>query len=439
MASIIEMPKLGFDMAEGTLVHWVKSEGEEITKGAILAEIETDKATVEIESAYGGIVHHHLVKEGQVIPVGTPIAVIGEAGEKIDLQALLGKAIPAQGANEVKKQKTKTSEQEMDKKKAQPLPTKSLPPEPEGHFPEGVKASPLARRIAKEQGIDLKAVKGTGPEGRITKHDIEAFMALPPKQSITASAALTLTSISAPLPSVAPLIMDQIPTDKRLPLSRLRTAIGRRMSEAKQRTPHFYVTHEYNLVGVMAMREEINALLEGTEEKLSVNDFIVRATALALHQFPNLNASLDGEEIIQHGHINIGVAVSLDEGLLTVVCRDADHKSLRHISSELRAKATRARQGKVHSEDIEGSTFSISNMGMYDVENFIAIINPPEAATLAVGTIRQVPVVNNGEIIIGTQMKATLSVDHRISDGVEAARFMQTLATYLEEPLSLLI
>jgi pyruvate dehydrogenase E2 component (dihydrolipoamide acetyltransferase) len=210
------------------------------------------------------------------------------------------------------------------------------------------------------------------------------------------------------------------------------------MVEAKQQVPHFYVTHEYDLAGVMALRKQINALLSEAE-KISVNDFIVKAAALALRQFPGLNATFQGDKIIQRGQVNIGVAVSVEGGLLTVVCKDADRKPIRQISSEVRSMAGRARQGKVRPEEIEGSTFSISNLGMFDVEDFIAIINPPEAAILAVGSVREVPVVVNGEIKPGLRMKATISVDHRVSDGAEAARFMQTLAPYLEEPMRLLL
>jgi len=240
------------------------------------------------------------------------------------------------------------------------------------------------------------------------------------------------------LAAVSPAAAVVSHTDETIPLTKLRQAIGRRLVEAKQQLPHFYVTHEYRMNAVMAMREQINAMLpEG--EKLSVNDFLVRAVALALRQYPNLNASLDGTNILRHGAINVGNAVAVEGGLLTVVCSDADQKSLRQISLEVRGMAERVRGGKVRPEDIEGSTFSISNLGMYDVDDFIAIINPPEAAILAVGSAREVAVVEDGEVVPGWRMKATISVDHRISDGAEAARFMQALAAYLEEPIRLLI
>ena len=221
-------------------------------------------------------------------------------------------------------------------------------------------------------------------------------------------------------------------------MSKLRQAIARRMSESKTSIPHFYVSHEYKMDALMDLRAQFNRIVP-EDEKLSVNDFIVRAVALTLRQFPNLNASLNGNSVLRHGQVNVGIAVSVEGGLLTIVCRGADQKPLRQISAEVKAMAARVRLGKVKPEDIEGSTFSISNMGMYDVENFAAIINPPEAAILAIGSARQVPVVDEGVLKVGWRMKATISVDHRVSDGVEAAKFMQVLALYLEEPLRLVL
>ena len=226
--------------------------------------------------------------------------------------------------------------------------------------------------------------------------------------------------------------------DETLQLSKLRLAIARRMAESKTSIPHFYVTHEYKMDALMDLRAQFNKLLPESE-KISLNDFIVKAVALTLGQFPNLNASLNGNSVLHHGQINIGIAVSVEGGLLTIVSRQADQKPLRQISAEVKAMAARVREGKVKPDDIEGSTFSISNMGMYDVENFSAIINPPEAAIIAVGSARQVPVVEAGVLKVGWRMKATISVDHRVSDGVEAARFMQALAANLEEPLRLVL
>lgn len=420
MADTVLMPKLGFDMAEGTLVRWVIAEGEKVTKGAVLAEIETDKATVEVESAFDGVVLRHLVQQGEVVPVNTPIALIGQPGEKV---------------TEVPPKSAPMATPATVAEPAAPAGGVALVGDSSGGvkgeeaFPGGRRASPLARRIAAEKGVDLKLVSGSGPAGRVTRKDVEAFLA-----------ASALPTSAPPLPVLPMPASASVGFEQRLPLSRLRAIIARRMVEATQQVPHFFVTHEYDMAKVMELRQQINLLLPD-EEKISVNDFILRAVALSLRQFPNLNASLDlqKEEIVRHSQINVGVAVALDSGLLTVVCRNTDQKPLRQISAEVREMVNRARSGKVKPEDIEGSTFSVSNLGMFDVEQFTAIINPPEAAILAVGSVRQVPVVVDGEIRPGLRMKATLSVDHRISDGAEAAKFLQSLASLLETPLHLLI
>lgn len=436
MADIVIMPKLGFDMAEGTLVRWVVQEGEPVSKGAVLAEIETDKATVEVESGFEGVVTRHLVLEGDVVPVNKPIAVIAASGERVDYPSLLGEAPTANKVAAAAEPKV-----EQEDKGGFSAPAKPVQLEDEGFQPAGrVIASPLARRMAEEQGIDVKNVKGTGPGGRITKKDIEVYQ----KAGLAAKPAPT-----ARIPSEAPaaakewlpapaLSTEPARETQTIQLNRLRAAIGRRMTEAKQQVPHFYVTHEYDMAAVIEMRQQVNALLP-EEQKTSVNDFIIRAVALNLIEFPNLNASLSGDQIIRHGQINVGVAVAVEGGLLTVVCKDADRKPVRIISSEVKAMVSRAREGKVRSDDIEGSTFSVSNLGMYDVEHFIAIINPPEAAILAIGSAMEVPVVKNGQITVGMRMKATISVDHRVSDGAEAARFLQSLTQYLEEPMRLMI
>ncbi len=288
--------------------------------------------------------------------------------------------------------------------------------------------------MAEQMRINLKEVEGSGPGGRITKSDIEAYLTAPAKERAAAGAE---AGVPAAAPQ-APAASAQAPQPVTAPLSRLRAAVGRRMTEAKQQVPHFYVSYEYDMQALMALRREANALLPEAE-KLSVNDFIVKAAALNLKQFPNLNASLQGNQVVQHPQVNVGVAVAVEGGLLTVVCHDTDLKPIRQIANELRPMIARARSGKVRPEDIEGSTFSVSNLGMFEVENFIAIINPPEAAILATGAVREVPVVKDGQIVPGVRLKATISVDHRVSDGAEAARFMQALAQYLEEPLRLFV
>jgi len=426
MAQIVSMPKLGFDMAEGTLVRWVANEGENITKGSVLAEIETDKATVEVESTYTGVLLRQLVQQGAVVPINDPIAVIGEAGEEINIEALLEKTAGSEKSTTVEKPAVGEAVQSAA---VLPAPSSETPAGIAG----GLHASPLARSIAAEMGVDLRMVRGTGPGGRITKKDIASYQVKAPEPE------MAKTPSVLPVPLAAPSI-EFIRETRRLPLPKLRAVIGRRMTESMQQAPHFYVTHEYDVGALVDRRKEINTLLS-EDDKLSVNDFIVRAVALTLLEYPNLNASLDlkNNALIYHGEINIGVAVAVENGLLTVVNRNTDQKTVHQISSELKVMVNRARVGKVRPEDIEGSTFTVSNLGMYEVDQFTAIINPPEAAILAVGSARQVPTVTNGEIRIGTRMKATLSVDHRISDGAEGARFLQSLVKFIEEPLRLLI
>jgi pyruvate dehydrogenase E2 component (dihydrolipoamide acetyltransferase) len=429
MAAVISMPKLGFDMAEGTLVRWVILEGEAVAKGAILAEIETDKATVEVESTHDGVLARHLVGEGDIVPVNTPIAVVGAEGEEVDLEALLGDAVvavgeaaaPDDGKPAPVEAPTPTDQVSITVQETETMSNSRLP--------DGVRASPLARRMALDHGLDLKLVQGSGQGGRIVKRDIESYLAASPAPAAVPTA-------TAPVAAFSPV--GPAPADEVVPLNRLRAAIGRRMTEVKQQVPHFYLTREYDMAAVMDLRAQVNTMLPGGE-KTSVNDYILKATALALRQYPNLNASLDGEQIIHRGAVNVGVAVAVEGGLLTVVNHDTDRKPVRQIAAEVREMVGRAREGKVRPEDIEGSSFSVSNLGMYEIDHFIAIINPPEAAILAIGAVREVPVVQNGELVPGLRMKATISVDHRVSDGAEAALFMQALAVYFEEPLRLLI
>jgi pyruvate dehydrogenase E2 component (dihydrolipoamide acetyltransferase) len=397
----------------------VKKEGETVNKGDVLAEIETDKATVEVDSSASGVVRKLLVDEGAVVPVNSPIAVVGTADEKID--------IPAAASTESKPKAVAAvpAPPKAETSASQPV---AVAPAVPAAASGPIKASPLAKKIASESKVDLSRVKGTGPGGRIVRRDIEA--ALAGQESAVASQ--IVAGPSTPDYSTMRL------SDSLVPLTKLRQAIARRMAESKTTIPHFYVTHEYKVDALLDLRKQFNTIVP-ENEKLSVNDFIVKAVALTLRQFPNLNASLNGNAVLRHGQVNVGIAVSVEGGLLTIVCRDADQKPLRQISAEVKAMAMRVRDGKVKPDDIEGSTFSISNLGMYDVENFAAIINPPEAAILAVGSARQVPVVDDGSVKPGWRMKATISVDHRVSDGVEAAKFMQALAVYLEEPLRLVL
>jgi pyruvate dehydrogenase E2 component (dihydrolipoamide acetyltransferase) len=289
--------------------------------------------------------------------------------------------------------------------------------------------------MAEEHDVQLEKVEGSGPQGRVVKKDIEAFLESMREEGREEEA----EAVGKAMQPLTAFSVGEVPEDEVLEMSRLRQAIGRRMQDSNQNFPHFYLTRTFKTGALMRLRKELNQLLSESE-KLSVNDFILKAAALALRQYPNLNASLEDEKHIRrHGHVNIGVAVAVEGGLMTVVCKDADQKPIRLIAREVREMASNAREGKVRSDDIEGSTFSISNLGMYAIDDFAAIINPPEAGILAVGAVQNVPVVEEGELAVGSRMKATLSADHRVTDGAEAAEFMGVLANYLEEPMRLLL
>jgi len=407
MANIVEMPKLGFDMAEGTLSKWIKSENDTVEKGEILAEIETDKATVEVESTFSGIVYKHLITEGTAVPVGTPIAVVAEKGEEVNLDALV----------ESKELEPTQAEEEKAEPEPGPTPAEAQQSAKEKEDNSLIKASPIAKRIAEEKKINLSEITGTGPGGRIVKRDVEKFKKAPGRVSFTNTSKAQVKH----------------GVDEEIRISNLRKAIGARLTESRQTVPHFYITSMYDVAELLKTRKQLNHGLP-EDQRVSVNDFIIRAVALALRDFPNLNASLTGSTITRHGDINVGVAVAVENGLLTVVVRNADQKPLKQISQEANAMISRVKDGKVKNEDIEGSTITISNLGMFDVEDFVAIINPPEAAILAVGSAKEIPVVVNGELEIGWRMKVTISADHRITDGAEAAKFMQHLAQFLEQP-----
>ncbi len=409
MATVVSMPKLGFDMAEGKLVRWVKAEGEPVEKGEVLAEIETDKATVEVEAEASGVILKHLAVENSDVPIGSPITVIGEEGEQVDLEALA----VTEGAE------SQTATEPLPPTPS-PAPSIELPSNGDGRLPDGVRASPVARKLAAERGIELSSISGSGPQGRIIKADVEAAI---PAQT---PAGQTMPPVTTSTETV------------RVPVTKLREAIGRRMTSAKQQLPHFYVTADLDAQPLLDVRRQLNSRMPDNA-KFSVNDFLVKASAMAMREFPNLNASLDGGDIVRHGHINVGVAVAVEGGLLTVVAKDVDSKPIRQLSAEIRELVERARDGKVRPGDIEGSTFTVSNLGMFQVDHFIAIINPPEAAILAVGSVRDEPVVADGQIVPGKRLQVTLSADHRVTDGAEAARWLQVFREYVENPVHTLI
>ncbi len=417
MAEFIVMPKLGFDMREAVLVSWLKGIGEQVTKGEVVAEIESDKATLELEALVSGTMLKQLEKEGSVVPVGAKMAIVGEAGEDI---SGLTSGDETQAAAQEEAPKVDAA--------AEPAPAPAAAPVMEtavsAEFPGGVKATPVARRLAEEKSVDLRRVKGSGPDGRVRRSDVEAYLAAPPA-----------AQPGAPMPVTA---VPTGPEITEIPTSRLRQAIARRMTESKTSVPHFYVTSDIDMEPALALRKQINALLP-EEQKVTVNDMVVKAAALALQEFPNLNAAFGGDKIVRHNRIHVGTAVAVEGGLLTIVQKNTNLTPLAQIAADNRAMIGRARVGKVKPEDVEGSTFTVSNLGAFDVESFVAIINPPDAAILAVGSARQVPVVVNGQLAVGTRMKATISADHRVTDGAEAAQFMQALKAILENPLRLLL
>lgn len=417
MAEIVNMPKLGFDMAEGVLVRWVKSEGDSVERGEVLAEIETDKATVEVESQVSGVIHRHLVGEGTRVPVGGPIAVVGKKGEEVDVDALVGDGVAAGRSAEPGEADSAASQEEV----AEPAKRKTEDGRGDGQLPGGVKASPVARRIAEERGVNLSQIQGSGPGGRIVRADVEEA---PSEREAPAERAYAVPQAAR--------------ETERVDLSGLRRTIGKRMTQSKQEVPHFYVTVDLDAAPLMSLRKQVNDALPD-EEKVSVNDFLVKASALALRKFPNINASFDGDTIVRHGDVNIGIAVAIEGGLLTVVVPHADLKPVSVLARESKPLIDRAREGKIKPSDVEGATFTISNMGMFQVDHFIAIINPPDAAILAVGSVRTEPVVEDGELAVGQRLKVTLSADHRVTDGVEAAQFLQEFRRLVENPVLMLV
>ena len=433
MADIIHMPKLGFDMKEGTLVRWVKLEGEKVQKGDVIAEIETDKATVEVESNYSGVLLKHFVEADSIVPIGEPIALVGKEGEKVDTGTTTSSV-----ANEEKPKADKVASNLRE-------PGSLEQPNLNNDNSDRLKSSPLARKLARDLQLDLNEITGSGPGGRIIKKDVVTAQKSEPNAVPAKSESLSVEhekikpeSTGVGLPKSVWHVSENRSSENRITINKLRQAIGRRMVESKQQIPHFYETFSYDVAALISVREQANLTLPD-DQKLSVNDFIIKAVAITLKSFPNMNSSLIGNEIIQHGSVHIGVAVSVEGGLLTIVVRDADLKPIRLISSEVKEMAARVRSGKIKPEDVEGSTFSISNLGMYGVHHFSAIINPPEAAILAVSAAKQVSVVIDGSLAVGWRMEATISADHRITDGVEAAQFMKALAFQIENPIRLLL
>lgn len=431
MATNVIMPSLGFDMTEGKLSRWLKKEGDKIIKGEAIAEIETEKATVEIEATVDGTLREITVPAGQTVPVGTVIGLVAEPGESTPSTTTPATAIPQPKPETARATSGATNRPATTGNGGRHGATEGT--HEETHGETRIKASPLARRMAQEAGIDLAQIQGTGPGGRIMERDIEAATAQRAAPAPRAPAPSPARPAPAPTRPAPPA-----PAGEGVPLNKMRQAIARRMTESKTTVPHFYVTVEINMTEAMNVRQQLNALASDAE-KISVNDLVIAATARTLKQFPNFNASYRDGTLEMHPQINIGIAVALEDGLITPVVRDADKKSLRAIATEAKQLGERARTNKLRADDLGNATFTISNLGMFGADEFIAIINPPEAAILAVGAATKRPIVVDDQIRIAPMMKATISVDHRVADGAQAARFLQALKKLLENPVSLLL
>ncbi|HLK92263.1 MAG TPA: pyruvate dehydrogenase complex dihydrolipoamide acetyltransferase [Polyangia bacterium] len=476
MAQILDMPQLSDTMKIGVLQKWRKNEGDAIKPGEVLAEVETDKAVMDFEAYDPGVLLKRLIADGASVPVGTPIAIIGKAGE--DVSKLVEEAKARAGAKPAAKAEAPKpapaaapAAPPAPAPKAPTPPTApvngqaarpSAPPAPRPAAPAAgaaatkVLASPLARKLATDLGVDLRTVQGTGPGGRIVERDVKAVAdgGAPAQGAIdwhaaeeapaTAPATASAPRASAAAPLPAQLVPERraearpattAPSDDVVkPLSMMRRTIAARLLEAKTTVPHFYLTADIDMDAAMEFREQV-AQVHGA--KLSVNDLVLKACALALRRVPEANASFGEEAITQHARVDIGMAVAIEDGLITPVIRDADKKTIGQIATEAREMAKRARDRKLRPEEYTGATFSVSNLGMMGIRDFAAIINPPEGAILAVGTVRKEPVVKNDKIVVGQRMSITLSCDHRVIDGALGAKLLQAIVAILEKPISL--
>ncbi len=435
-ATLITMPKMSDTMEEGTIASWLKKEGDKVESGDILAEVETDKATMELEAYEDGILLHIGVEEGDAVPVDGVLAVIGEKGA--DYKALLKAHQQKKSAKTEQKEAPKEEKAPAKEEKttvASPANVANAVPDTKGtDTAQGLTsaggrifASPLAKKIAEDKGINLSDVKGSGDNGRIIKSDVENFVPSAKEVKEAAPAAEKAMSI--------PQVVGEESYEE-VKVSQMRKTVGKRLSESKFTAPHFYLTMEINMDKAMEARKSINEL---SPVKISFNDIVIKATAAALRQHPKVNSAWLGDKIRRNNHIHIGMAVAVEEGLLVPVIRFADNKSLSHIATEAKSFAQKAKNKELQPSDWEGNTFTISNLGMFGIEEFTAIINPPDACILAVGGIKQTAIVRDGELAVGNMMKVTMSCDHRVVDGAVGSAFLQTLKGLLEDPVRILI
>lgn len=418
MAEIIYMPKLSDTMTEGVVAEWHKKVGDKVASGELLAEIETDKATMEFESFFDGVLLHIGVEKGKSVPVNVVLAIIGEEGE--DISALLANAGDLT-------EELKAEEKTVETPKANPAPVpaaatttvKATPAATPAPANGRIYASPLAKKVAEDKGIDINQVAGTGDNGRIVKRDVDHFTPYVPAANAVQYAA----------PDGQESFTDET-------VSQMRKTIARRLAESKFTAPHFYLTLDIDMDNAIAAR---NAMNVDKNVKISFNDMVVKASAMALRKHQAINSSWLGDVIRRNHHVHIGIAVAVDEGLLVPVVRFTDTKGLAQIGAEVKDFVQKAKDKKLQPSDWEGNTFTISNLGMFGIESFTAIVNPPDSCILAVGGIKQIPVVKNGQVVPGNVMKLTLSCDHRVVDGASGAAFLQTLKGFLENPVTMLV
>ncbi len=434
MITKVIMPKLSEAMETGKVIKWLKKEGDAIKGGDVIAEIETDKANVEIEAFGAGVLRKIVVHEGGQVPVGELIGVIADAADDIGAVASAAPPPPASAPAPAAAPLPAMESYRSVPETSAVVPMAAVSP---SAAPAGgrVKASPLARKVAAQSGVDLRLIQGTGPGGRIVRRDVESAAASPRPAAVAGPSSAAPAAAPARPQFVIPPRTGAEFDDR--PLSSMRAIIAKRMPLSKGPVPHFYVTSEVSMDRAWTLRAELNAL-EG-QPKVSVTDMVVKACSLALLKNPGVNAQLQGQSIRVFHRAHIGLAIALDEGLITPVLRDCDAKPLGQIAVEARDLAARARGGKLRAQELSGATFSISNLGMYDVEEFSAIINPPEGAILAVGSVLEKPVAEGGQLRVGRRMKMTISCDHRAMDGAMGARFLQDVKRLLEEPLRLLV
>ncbi|MDA0802749.1 MAG: dihydrolipoamide acetyltransferase family protein [Planctomycetota bacterium] len=446
MPSTITMPRLSDTMEAGTVIKWHVKEGDPVTSGSVVADIETDKATMEMQCFDDGVLSKILVEPGKQVPVGTPIAVVAldddDEGEGED-QGASPSAAPAPAAAVASAPSAAAPSQSPVSVPASAAYAASPAPVADA---DRMRVSPIARRLADELGVDLKRLQGSGPGGRIIKRDIEEAAAeggVSVASIPSAAAAPKSSTAITPIVSRPRTDLALNPEGREVAVSGMRQTIARRLVESKQQIPHYQVAMSVDCDALMELRGMLNTQLEPQGVKLSLNDFVVRACAIAMGRHPFFNASWAGDRIVIHGAVNIGIAVSIPAerggGLVVAVLRDADRRGLRELSEESKSLAEKARTKGLSMEDMSDATFTISNLGMYGVDDFTAIINPPNSAILAVGAAIQQPVVRNGQLAVGTEMKLTLSLDHRVIDGAMAAQFLQTVKQTLENPATLLV